>query len=66
MCTYETARDVLPRGLDHVEAASEYLRLFATDPGLAAGFRVGYRRISRPAQFAAFRRAVRAIEGSPG
>lgn len=62
---YETARDAHHAGLDPVEAASEYLNLFAVDGGLAAGFRVGYRRRVGAASdsYAEFRRFIRLIEG---
>jgi hypothetical protein len=60
---YETARDAHHLNLDPVEAASEYLNLFAVDGGLAAGFRVGYRRRASSSEFAEFRRFLRLIEG---
>lgn len=61
--TYEAARDTAHLGLSPVEAASEYLRIFALDGGLAAGFRVGLRRRLSARAYADFRRFVKLIEG---
>jgi len=61
--TYEFARDVYPRSFCAIEAASEYLRLFVEDPGLAAGFRIGCRRRFSARAYADFRRFVKNIEG---
>jgi hypothetical protein len=61
--TYEHARDVHHRGLSPVEAANEYLILFAEDPGLAAGFRIGCRRRMSMHAFANFKHFLKLMEG---
>lgn len=60
---YEYARDVYSRRFNAIDAASEYLRLFSEDAGLAAGFRIGLRRRLSAAGYASFRRYVKLIEG---
>lgn len=63
---YEFARDRCHFGLCPADAANEYTALLASDGGLAAGFRVGYRRRvgASSAEYAAFRRFVRLTEGA--
>lgn len=51
-----------PRSFSPIEAASEYLRLFVEDAGLAAGFRIGCRR-HFGARYNEFRRYLKLMGG---